>query len=200
APAEYAHLYKRCVTMEGPDGKRFYGMVTASKQVLTYKHYFKMGGRLTTLWYDNLAYSPAEDEIELEEVEYYDDKGVNYPSDCVLINFEKLPFNMKTGMKFLAPPKSGDSGVLIYGGKDIYSQGVENVQTMNSYSALIAGKHTTYIDGISYQTRNQMGMCGGLVCQKQNGSWKIIGMHHAGDSMMFGNAFRIKVGVVGQGV
>jgi hypothetical protein len=43
-------------------------------------------------------------------------------------------------------------------------------------------------------------MCGGAVAQKQNGAWKIVGMHHAGDSMMHGNAFQINLGNAAQGV
>nr|AVM87443.1 polyprotein [Wenling thamnaconus septentrionalis picornavirus] len=51
-----------------------------------------------------------------------------------------------------------------------------------------SGDVSSQVHGIVYQCHNYVGMCGSVVCQKQDGGWYAIGIHVAGDSKRYGTA------------
>lgn len=119
-------------------------------------------------------------------------------TDTCLVEIAGLPFTFKDMRKHIAPARETKYGYLLYTNKYArYTQLVEDIKPQT-----ILNLHDFHVDSsdgiqmfyndIRYRTKNEKGMCGGIVVQKSpDGAWKAVGMHHAGDAQLYGFAAQI---------
>nr|AVM87409.1 polyprotein [Wenling lepidotrigla picornavirus] len=200
-PSEYSHMFK-CGVNLAVQGKNVYAMAIGPHRVLTYKHYLKRcGGVIDQLTWSGLEYKPQVEDYDVTEVDIEDEHGVVIESDYVYLDFHKLPFQMKSALKYLAEPDWGRDGVAIMCHKSgNYGQACVDIQKAQEYCVGFAEGVRVQSDGVSYRTVSFAGMCGAMIIQKIEGAWKIVAMHHAGNRETHGFGFRIRTLPEPQGI
>ncbi|UPT51559.1 polyprotein [Gilthead seabream picornavirus] len=192
-PQEYAHLHKSCVVMYPTKGKPYYGIAVGGHRILTYKHQFTTGGDLAGLIWNGLRVTIEEGSYQLTTITETGSDGVVMETDMILIDMPRLPFQMTSATPHISKPQKSARGAIIYGGVVNHSLGVTDIKPVYHYDVDdYAGKPHHYYAGIRYETKSAFGMCGGAIIQKQGGTWRIIGLHHAGDKVMYGTSINIQ--------
>nr|AVM87438.1 polyprotein [Wuhan carp picornavirus] len=200
-PAEYSHLYKAAAALQ-IGGKNCYAIVVKPHTVMTYKHYwFRCGGKIEALHWNGLKHCPEPCTVHVTDVQLENDDGAEIVSDYIFVTFERCPFQMKTIQKFHSPPEWGREGVaLMAHPAGNYSQHVDDIQASGAYVVGFDDGDQVCSDSVIYRTKSFAGMCGAMICQKVQGAWKVVAMHHAGNRHTFGFGCRIRIPELPDGV
>lgn len=200
-PAEYSHLYKAAAALQ-VGSKNCYAIVIKPHTVMTYKHYwFRCGGKIEALHWNGLKHEPEPCTVHVTDVQLENEDGAEIVSDYIFVTFERCPFQMKTIDKYHSPPEWGKEGVaLMAHPSGNYSQHVEDIQASGAYVVGFEEGDQVCSDSIIYRTKSFAGMCGAMICQKIQGSWKVVAMHHAGNRHTFGFGCRIRIPELPDGV
>nr|WAQ80631.1 MAG: polyprotein [Fish-associated picornavirus] len=191
--AEWVHLTKLgCFFKSGPDIT--YGVACGGKTMYTYSHMFNCGQTFSpdlVVW-NGIPHNLAGTVNTTQVVEVKRPDGIVLPCDLVQITIPTLPWQFKDISRYIAEPEVGMPGVLTYmTASGPYSQEVNCITTLPMFETMdMYSKCNLYGAGIRYVAKTAKGMCGGLLIQKQHGSWKALGIHVAGNGT-YGFATRI---------
>ncbi|BCG66637.1 polyprotein [Eel picornavirus Eel/14980] len=177
-PLEYMHLQKSCIVCTTNHGCDVYGLALQDNVFLIYKHLFDNYSLVNLTW-NGLKHTLSPDAVKFTSFEA---EGL---IDLIRVEVEDLPFRFPNIRKHVAKAVSGD-GILLYGGTTRFSFPVKDVRLVPGY--ILEGESKPCVDGLEYVGGTVNGMCGGALIQKINGAWKFVGMHHAGDDIMYGNS------------
>nr|AVM87437.1 polyprotein [Beihai conger picornavirus] len=198
-PLEWSHLTKVAVSMVS-EGTSMYALSVGGHSVLVYKHLLQTNDfRIDSITWNGLTYEPkGYEDYTINTFDLLVENDLN-PTDYVVIDFPRLPFQMRDGRKYMGDFERGKDGVAIMAHPSgTYSQSVGNIQPTIGYEVDDWGY--TEIDSVEYETKSFNGMCGALICQKVGGAWRIVAMHHAGDRHAFGFGFIPRLRATAEGV
>lgn len=198
ANQEFAHLGKMCgyfteTTMSG-DTTQTHFVALGGHSVLVYGHWATNPVSVTRVNWNGLSAEVGPDDLEVQELKYEktDEEGVQYETDLCIVKISKLPFQFKSLNQYVGTPERAVPTVLLYATTyGLYSHHVTDATPIYDYTVDQDVGQAHYVTGIRYATVTQKGMCGGMLCQKIKGAWRVVGMHHAGDQTFFGYSTRI---------
>nr|AGW43025.1 polyprotein [limnipivirus C1] len=181
APVEseqYEHFAKPMVFLKFEDRKHnSRGFAIAKRQIITYAHGLGNGNlivhyggiemNLTPDDYTISVFVVEDGETDMACIEFVSALGVEFPDLTHLIS---------------APEYGRDARLLTAWGGSFHIRTGENL-TKGDYSMLRdpnSGKMWGMRFGhFRYLCKTQPGDCGSIIIQKQNGTWKLVGMHNA---------------------
>nr|AVM87418.1 polyprotein [Yancheng osbecks grenadier anchovy picornavirus] len=193
AAAEVSHLHRNCIAVELEDGQMIYGVGTHDNVAVTYSHWhFGYTSLAKVLHYNGVSYPLDPYSVELTELLFPAVRGIPQKIDLTEIKFNSLPIRFRDIRKHVAPPMDSSSGQMLHYFPHVRSaNGVTQVQAKEDYNVTDfyededikwdspSEKFSGYI---GYLGTSKKGDCGGLLVQKQGGTWKAIGLHHAANS------------------
>nr|UVF58820.1 MAG: polyprotein [Asterropteryx spinosa picornavirus] len=187
--AEYSHLLQRCVALTLSDGTVIYGAAYGQHTVMTYGHHIKIGSTVKSVTYNGLSHVPSH--YFVQDIVNVDENGQRWVTDLCLLIFPKMEYCMKTITGHIGAAQSGSAQLIFQGLARSHSQRVEHVtpgQFLILHNPSDWSEKTYIQSAIHYIGHNEQGMCGGLLIQKQRGTWKVVGIHNAGDGVRNGYA------------
>nr|AVM87453.1 polyprotein [Wenling scaldfish picornavirus 2] len=179
AGQEFAHLSRSTGYFKQRDGSIIHFLGYANHTLMIYGH------SIDDLDVVSIHYSGFTHHLgngDMREIPLQLPGGL--PTDTSLIRIDSLPFQFRDVRKYIKDPLVSREGYLLYTTPHgAYTHHVNNVRAPAPLTLhLDSGETEVIMRSVQYETRNEPGMCGGVLVQKINGAWSIVGMHHAGDS------------------
>nr|WBV74370.1 polyprotein [Bat picornavirus BtSY2] len=169
-----AHLMKVAVRLEA-DGKEVFGLAIGGSRLLTYGHSSKILEKSSEI---KLCYKGFT--IPLEEIDFQPIKFNGKETDLAIVD-TKSKTAMASGIKNITG-ELGTENILLWNTK--YGVEVQSVSHARRTGAAMTVEGTQSHDTITYNVNTAKGSCGGLLCTKIGGMYKIVGMHVAGNGLV----------------
>nr|WPV63360.1 MAG: polyprotein [Wenzhou bat picornavirus 9] len=169
-----SHLLKVAVRLEA-DGKEVFGLALGGDRMLTYGHSSKILEKASEI---KLVYKGFT--IPLEQIDFHPIKFNDKITDLAIVHT-----GSKTAMSSALKNITGELGtdnILLWNTK--YGVEVQSVQAARRTGAADTVEGTHSHDTITYNVNTAKGSCGGLLCTKVGGMYKIVGMHVAGNGLV----------------
>ncbi|AIU94297.1 polyprotein [pasivirus A3] len=171
---EFQHYSKYCVFL--PCGSvTLHGVAFGNNSFLFYTH-----GLSTIERYEGwvLDYNGSTFDLDIESV---DELYLNGESmDLCIVTCKPLPITFASIVNHLSDGDFGD-GVILWRGRDGLT--CMPMYDLHHYGTVTTNQGDTCTSAIRYRARTTRGMCGGLVLSKISGSYKVVGLHVAGNGV-----------------
>nr|WFP52505.1 RNA-dependent RNA polymerase [Hippocampus erectus picornavirus 1] len=181
-PAEWFHLTRRCCYFITENGTVVYGFGLCGKKIYIYSHVIGQMKPISIHW-NGLSHKLEDVDLTYTSIQVEHRDGSVTPCDLVILEVPNLPWVFKNSNKYIVTPEPGSPAVLTYmTPSGPFSQDVGALSLCARYETVDDQDNPTVFGaGIRYIARTARGMCGGLLVQKQKGSWQVVGMHVAGN-------------------
>lgn len=168
------HLRKSLVRIVA-DRVQVFGLSIGGDKILTYGH------SKDILFDAGEVYVVYGDKMELMRNPTFRHIEVNGRNTDLAVVSTGLGFSMVDGMRH-ATTQTYTEGMLIWNTKDgFYTQNVSDIRPLG---ACTTASGTWSHDCYAYTAHTTKGTCGGMLCVKDGGMWKYLGMHVAGNGMV----------------
>nr|WPV63346.1 MAG: polyprotein [Shanbavirus A] len=171
---ELTHITRGCVRLVA-DGIQVFGLAIGDDRILTFGHSDQVLFKAGTV---EVVYGDIR--MILESPEFTRLTVGNAETDLAIVK-TNAPFRMTSMVKHFTR-SLGSEPILVWNTKNgIYTQSVSNLQALG---AATTAEGTWSHDCVSYNAHTGSGTCGGALCVKVGGMYKILGMHVAGNGFI----------------
>nr|WFG77378.1 MAG: polyprotein [Rhinolophus bat shanbavirus] len=168
---ELAHIRRGLVRLVA-DGIQVFGLSIGDDRILTFGHSERILFRASTV---EVVYGDIRQVLENPEYTRLMVSGAE--TDLAIIK-TNAPFRMTSMTKHFTN-QLGSEPILIWNTKNgFYSQTVQNLQAIGAAST---AEGTWSHAAVTYNVKTGSGTCGGALCVKVGGMYKILGIHIAGN-------------------
>uniref|UniRef100_A0AAU7E2P1 Genome polyprotein n=1 Tax=Miniopterus bat picornavirus TaxID=3141889 RepID=A0AAU7E2P1_9VIRU len=171
---ELTHITRGLVRLVA-DGVQVFGIAIGEDKLLTFGHSDQVLFKAGTV---EIVYGSMR--VVLENPEFTRLTVGNVETDLAIVKTNST-FRMTSMVKHFTR-SLGTDPILVWNTKNgIYTQSVSNVQALG---AATTAEGTWSHDCVSYNAHTGSGTCGGALCVKVGGMYKILGMHVAGNGFI----------------